>query len=94
MELFSYHFHKKIYLKNFLENSSFLERNANFFLIPREEFKTEENPKYSKHLYKIISLYLPLYYTIFLLLKFCVLAVGGGGGTLKFLFQHVTYMPT
>ena len=54
MELFSHHFHKKIYVpikfpRNFLENSSFLERNTNFFLVPREEFKTEENPKYSRH---------------------------------------------
>ena len=32
----------------FLENSSFLPRKVVFFLVPREEFKTEENPKYSR----------------------------------------------
>ena len=37
--------------KRFLENSSFLVRNADFFLVPREESKTEENPKYSCNIY-------------------------------------------
>ena len=32
----------------FLENSSFLVRKFIFFLVPREESKTEERPKHSK----------------------------------------------
>ena len=34
-------------LKKFLQNPSFLRRKVVFFLLNREEFKTEENPKYS-----------------------------------------------
>ena len=42
----------------FLENSSFLVRKFIFFLVPREEFKTEENPKYNVYAYSTFPKFL------------------------------------
>ena len=53
MEILVAHLDSKNRLKRFLENSSILVRVAIYFLVPREEFKTEKISHPTNHIKKI-----------------------------------------